>query len=241
MLKVVFHYKVVVVRSFLKHSLFISTVLMFLNTHACAESVEDGRVWLNLQANGSTSIDKLRWYMELQPRWREEGEHLDQVLLRPAVYYQLTEQSSAWAGYAHVVTHPASKSAVDEHRVWQQYLYQFAPIQNIAIQSRTRLEQRFIENADDTGHKLRQMFRAVAPSGVHPKLSWVFYDEYFINLNHTDYGARKGFDQNRAFLGGNWVLYPDAKLEIGYLNQYVKTKQADLVNHVFSTTLNFSF
>jgi len=69
----------------------------------------------------------------------------------------------------------------------------------------------------------------------------VFYDEYFINLNHTDYGARKGFDQNRAFLGGNWALNPDTKLEIGYLNQYVNTKQADLMNHVFSTTLNFSF
>ncbi|WP_036302350.1 DUF2490 domain-containing protein [Methylotenera sp. L2L1] len=219
----------------------MSTIFIFCNTHAYAESVEDGRVWLNILANGATGIDKLRWYMELQPRWREEGSRLDQTLLRPAIYYKLTEQSSLWAGYAYVVTDPSGKSAFDEHRVWQQYLYQFAPIDNVSIQSRTRLEQRFIENSDDTGHKLRQMFRVVTPSGVHFKLSWVFYDEYFINLNNTDYGAQKGFDQNRAFLGGNWALYPDTKLEIGYLNQYVKTKQADLVNHVLSTTLNFSF
>jgi len=225
----------------LKYSLFVGTVFMFLNTYSCAESIEDGRIWLNLQANGSTGIDKLRWYMELQPRWREEGEHLDQVLLRPAVYYQLTEQSSAWAGYAHVVTHPAGKSAFDEHRVWQQYQYQFAPIHSIVILSRTRLEQRFIENADDTGHKLRQMFRVVAPSGVHSKLSWVFYDEYFVNLNHTDYGARKGFDQNRTFFGGNWAINPHAKFEFGYLNQLVKTKQADLVNHVLSSSISVSF
>jgi len=205
------------------------------------DTEEDGRVWLNILANGATGIDKLRWYMELQPRWREEGSRLDQTLLRPAIYYKLTEQSSLWAGYAYVVTDPAGKSAFDEHRVWQQYLYQFAPIRNISIQSRTRFEQRYIENSDDTGYKFRQMLRVVTPSGVHSKLSWVFYDEYFVNLNHTDYGARKGFDQNRAFLGGNWALNPDTKLEIGYLNQYVNTKQADLMNHVFSTTLNFSF
>jgi hypothetical protein len=224
-----------------KYSLLIGSVLMFLTTRACAESVEDGRAWLNLTVTGALPTEGWRWYAELQPRLREEGAHLDQVLMRPAVYYQLTEQSSIWAGYAHVVTHPAGKSAFDEHRLWQQYLYQFAHINNIAIQSRTRLEQRFIENADDTGHKLRQMLRFVASSGVHPKLSWVFYDEYFINLNNTDYGAQKGFDQNRAFLGGNWTLNPEAKIELGYLNQYVKTKQANFMNHVFSTTLIFSF
>ncbi|MDP2153433.1 MAG: DUF2490 domain-containing protein [Methylotenera sp.] len=212
------------------------------SAHLSANSiVEDGRIWLNLNATGALPSEGWRWYAELQPRWREEGSHLDQTLLRPAIYYKLTEQSSIWAGYAHVVTHPASRSAFDEHRLWQQYLYQFAPINNIAIQSRTRLEQRFIENSDGTGHKLRQMLRLVAPSGVHPKLSWVFYDEYFLNLNNTDYGAQKGFDQNRAFLGGNWTLNPEAKIELGYLNQYVKTKQANFMNHVFSTTLIFSF
>lgn len=225
----------------IKHGFFVALVSMLINTGAYADSIEDGRFWFNIQANGATGINKLRWYMEVQPRVRDEGAHLDQLLLRPAVYYQLTEQSSIWAGYAHVVTHPASKSAFDEHRVWQQYLYQFAPIHNISIQSRTRLEQRFIESSDDTGHKLRQMFRVVMPSGISPKLSWVFYDEYFINLNHTDYGAQRGFDQNRAFIGANWAISDLAKFEFGYLNQRINAEPADRVNHVLSSTLNFTF
>lgn len=225
----------------LKNTLLINAVLLSVITNAYAETIEDGRAWLNLTLTGALPAENWRWYAELQPRLREEGSHLDQVLLRPAIYYNLTKQSSVWAGYAHVITHPAGKSAFDEHRLWQQYLYQFSPVGDLAIQSRTRVEQRFIENSDDTGYKLRQMFRVMMPSGIDSRLSWVLYDEYFINLNQTDYGAQKGFDQNRAFVGANWTITPQAKFEFGYLNQHVKTKHADLVNHVLSSTFNFSF
>ncbi|MDP3207012.1 MAG: DUF2490 domain-containing protein, partial [Methylotenera sp.] len=62
------------------------------------------------------------------------------------------------------------------------------------------------------------------------------------NLNDTDFGTQKGFDQNRAFIGGNWAFNPNAKLEIGYLNQYVNLhKNSDTENHVLSTTLMLTF
>ncbi len=206
------------------------------------ETEEDGRFWCNVNATGAMPLENWRWYAELQPRWRQEGKHLDQVLLRPAVSYALSTQASVWLGYAYVVTHPASKPAFEENRLWQQFLYNFSPIHSLNIQSRTRYEQRFIENSVDTGYKLRQMFRFTLPSGLSPQLQWVLYDEYFINLNDTDYGAQKGFDQNRAFIGGNWALNPNAKLEIGYLNQYVnRHKNIDAENHVLSTTLMLTF
>jgi hypothetical protein len=206
------------------------------------ETEEDGRFWFNVNATGAMPLENWRWYAELQPRWRQEGKHLDQVLVRPAVSYALSKQASVWLGYAYVVTHPASKPAFEENRLWQQFLYNFSPIHSLNIQSRTRYEQRFIENSVDTGYKLRQMFRFTLPSGLSPQLQWVLYDEYFINLNDTDYGAQKGFDQNRAFIGGNWALNPNAKLEIGYLNQYVnRHKNIDAENHVLSTTLMLTF
>ena len=163
------------------------------------------------------------------------------MLIRPAVFYQLNKQTSLWLGYAHVVSHPDGKSAFEEDRIWQQLLHNFEPIGSLSLQSRTRLEQRFIENSDETGYKIRQMIRLTMPSSISSKLRWVAYDEYFINLNDTDYGARRGFDQNRAFLGMNWAFAPDLKFEIGYLNQYVNAKNTDLDNHVLSSTLNFTF
>lgn len=206
-----------------------------------ADTEEDGRFWLTVNATGQLPAERWHWYAELQPRWRHEGSALDQVIIRPAVYYALTEHSSLWAGYAHVVTHPAGRSAFEENRLWQQYLYNFEPIYDVKIQSRTRVEQRWLENSDDTGYKLRQLVRLTTPSSLHPKLTWVAYDEYFINLNSTDYGARKGFDQNRAFFGANWALSQHAKLELGYLNQYVNGRTANAENHVLSTTLNLFF
>lgn len=225
---------------YLKYTALGAALVLACRAHA--DTIEDGRFWFNVNATGPTVLENLRWYAELQPRWREEGAQLDQVLLRPALSYALNEQASVWLGYAFVVTHPDGKPSFDEHRYWQQFLYNFTPIHSLNIQSRTRLEQRHIEDSSDTGHKLRQMFRFTLPSNINPKLQWVFYDEYFVNLNDTDYGAVRGFDQNRAFVGVNWEVSAQAKLEVGYLNQFVnRSNNIDLENHVLSTTLFLKF
>jgi len=224
----------------------IAAALMFAalsSSHisAYAETIEDGRVWLNLNMIGHLPVKNWRWYAELQPRFRDEGSHFDQVLIRPAVLYDFNKQTSAWLGYANVITDPAGRESFEEHRIWQQILHNFTPIGEIKIQSRTRLEQRFIENSHKTGHKIRQMLRVTAPSGISPRLLLVAYDEYFLNLNDTDYGAERGFDQNRAFVGVNWALDNQMKLEVGYLNQYINGQRADLMNHVLSGTLFVTF
>lgn len=222
-------------------NLFRTVFISFFSMSALASPDEDGRAWFTVNAIGPLPAKNWYWYAELQPRWREELSEFDQLIIRPAVYYNVTKQSSIWAGYAHVGTHPSGQSSFEEHRIWQQFLHNFQPIGSVSIQSRSRLEQRFIENADDTGHKIRQMIRLTMPSKLSPQLTWVAYDEYFLNLNQTDYGARKGFDQNRAFVGINWAFNPNVRLEVGYLNQYINGKNINNMNHVFSTTFNLFF
>lgn len=230
--------------NFIKNHIALSTLLILLMItplFAVAETKEDGRFWININMMGHMPAENWRWYAEVQPRWREEGSNFDQLLIRPAVLYDLNKQTSVWLGYANVITDPANRSSFEEHRVWQQLLHNFQPIGGLTIQSRTRLEQRFIENSNKTGHKIRQMIRLTAPSGISPKLLWVAYDEYFLNLNDTDYGAERGFDQNRAFVGVNWTLDQQLKLEVGYLNQYINGSQTDLMNHVISSTMAITF
>ncbi len=77
---------------------------------AHAETIEDGRVWLNVNMIGRLPAENWRWYAELQPRWREEGETFDQVLIRPAVLYDFNKQTSAWLGYANVITDRPAES-----------------------------------------------------------------------------------------------------------------------------------
>ncbi len=208
---------------------------------ASADTEEDGRLWLNFSAQGDTPVERWRWYAEIQPRWREEGEQFDQLIIRPAVNYKLTDASSIWLGYAHVTSHPVNRATVDENRLWQQYIYNFSPINGVAITSRTRLEQRWLENGEDTGYRLRQTLRLARPFDSAPSLSAVVSDEIFINLNSTDWGARSGFDQNRLFAGFSYAITGKTKVEMGYLNQYVRTSTNDRMNHVLSTSFSINF
>jgi hypothetical protein len=208
---------------------------------AHAETIEDGRIWLNLTMQGDLPAGKWRWYAELQPRLREEGRDLDAVIVRPAVYYKLSDASSIWAGYGYIPSYPDSGGMRYENRLWQQFLHTFAPWNGVQLSSRTRLEERRMEDADDTGYRLRQMVRATHPISSYPKLAAVVWDEVFYNLNDTDWGAREAFDQNRAFVGLSYAVSETSKVEAGYLNQYVNGAASDRMNHVLSATFSVNF
>lgn len=227
------------IQSLLKSLLIILFVGM--QNIALAETEEDGAIWFNVNAQGKLPIENLNWYAEIQPRWREEGDHLDLLILRPGIFYKLSAKSSVWAGYANVRSHPAGRSTVEENRLWQQFLYNFDPIQGVNLQSRTRLEQRRLEGGSDTGHRLRQLIRTTKPLVGYSDVLLVAWDELFVHLNDTDWGANKGFDQNRLFVGASYAVKPNALLEIGYLNQYINLRDTDRMNHVLSTTLYLSF
>lgn len=218
----------------------ISLILCIFVANLHAEVEEDGAFWINLNAQGKLPLENLNWYAEYQPRWRQEGKHLDVSILRPAIYYAVNQNTSIWLGYANVRFHPSGRSSREENRLWQQFLYKFEPIDNVFMQSRTRFEQRHFENASDTGYRLRQLFRVSVPLNRSP-YSLVLWDEYFIHVNDTDWGAVRGFDQNRTFLGVNTKINQQVALEVGYLNQHINTRNFDRENHALSTTLNLQF
>ncbi|MBB4597373.1 hypothetical protein GGR69_000489 [Xanthomonas arboricola] len=210
-------------------------------SQAAAQTEEDGRYWLSVYAQGKLPVENLYWSMDVHPRWREEGEQFDQLILRPAVFYRFTPKASVWMGYDTIISHPAGQSSNRENRWWGQFQYQFDPIANITITSRTRLEQRHREGFSDEGYRVRQMIRAVRPSALSAQLSWVAFNELFVNLDHTEWGARRGLDQNRVFVGINWKFNDIANVDVGYLNQFVNTSTVDRENHVLMTTFRFNF
>lgn len=220
---------------------FLFAVLITVSvTQVKADTDEDGRFWLNINAQGKTSVDNLSWYAEIQPRWKEEGREFDQLIIRPALLYKISKQASVGLGYAHVNTHKKTGNQ-EENRLWQQFSFNFEPIDTMTIQSRTRLEQRHMEDASDTAYRLRQMFRVTRPLTLNPAFSLVAWDEVMFYFNDTDWGARSGFDQNRLFVGASWQFNPTAKIEMGYINQYINAPKVDKENHIISTTLGFNF
>lgn len=226
---------------FLRLIAFLILATLISCKNAIAETIEDGRYWFSLYSQGPLPKENFYWSLDIHPRWREEGRNFDTLILRPSLIYKITPKTSIWTGYDTINNHPAGQSSFQENRLWEQVMHQFEPFGALTLTVRTRFEQRDREDYSDIAHRLRQMVRATTPSSLHQQLSWVVWDELFINLNQTDWGVMRGTDQNRLFLGANWKFDELSNLEVGYINQYVNGKTIDRENHILSSTIRFNF
>jgi hypothetical protein len=228
-------------------SLFLATLLFFSGAAHAAE--EDFRIWENVTAivklgSINPGLDKWRLWIEGQGRFRDNAGVADQGLARSGVGYALGDKASVWLGYAHVWTFPQGRPANREDRIWQQaILTDKAPFGDWT--SRTRLEQRFIEGINPVEWRLRQFVRFSAPLGDGSPFSLVVWDEAFFRLNSTTPSARFGFDQNRAFAGLGYTFSENARVEAGYMNQLIQSRNvtrrsqnfSERMNHILSVTM----
>jgi hypothetical protein len=168
-------------------------------------------------------------YMEANPRFGDDVSQLDQLLLRPAVGYKLTEHLSLWQGYAWVGNY--QPRFLEEHRVFQQLTYgrKFSLAKFL---SRSRLEERFIDHADGVAVRARTMLRGDFPLPQAPEWAIVVYDEIFVNLNTVGSGPESGLDQNRFFLGMNRQFTKQFNMDAGYQMQAVNTRQPGFINQI---------
>lgn len=210
-----------------------------------AKTVEDFQTWGNVTATGSLgiispSLQKMKYWLEGQGRFGNDTSQVSQGMLRAGLGYAVAEKVSVWLGYAFVPTdEPFAKKEFDEHRIWQQVLWsdKFA---GVTLTSRSRFEQRFMQTGSDVGWRFRQMFKASVPLAYD--FSFVTSDEYFVNLNKTNYGADDGFDQNRAFAGLGYNFNSNIKTEVGYMNQYIRKANApDRQDHILSVNLFLNY
>ncbi len=222
------------------------TVFMSSGKVAHGETIEDTGLWLLLMMEGpiggqdnQRDQNRFRWWLDVQPRFLNDVSGLQQGLIRPGIGYVVGDRTTAWLGYARVRTTSESGSTSNEDRIWQQLLWR-PRIGNIDFQSRTRLEQRFLDNGSGTGWRFRQFVKVGWDLPHLSRFSLVGYDEVFFDLNDTDWGQRTGFAQNRLFAGLGAKL-GDAKVEVGYLNQYLNRSGADNMNHIFSLNLFLNF
>ena len=207
---------------------------------------EDWHTWGAVIASGhpSESMPNLAFWLEGQGRFNDDTSRFNQGILRTALGYRLSERAVVYGGYGYIPNNPPNNpDNVVEHRLYQQL--SFGTVQlpfNVSMSSRTRLEQRTIEGADDTGWRFRQFLKWTRPTGFHDKLYWSVWDEIFINLDDTDWGANDGIDQNRVFAGMGVHVTPKARAEVGYMNQLVRrTGRSDASNHILSLTLLLKF
>lgn len=189
-------------------------------------------------------------YMEVQPRFADldNAGHIDQLVLRHAFGYQLTEnlsilQGYAWFGNFNQPHTPPQSPFFEENRIYQQVNYTYKA-SGLRFMSRTRLEERLIEHVEGTSVRLRQRLKLAYPLPFVPEWEVVTYDEIFVNLNTVEQrGPEAGFDENRFFLGINRTFSKYFTMDVGYQNQLLNSRSipnlANQMNH--QILLQFDF
>ncbi len=220
----------------------ILTLIALLAAPALAPSAAladdtDDQAWLNVTAQQRLSGKLLLW-AEVQGRFGEDASRLTQSIIRPGLGYEVSPKVQLWAGYGYITNHAASGPDQTEDRLWQQASWTVGKVAGGTFSSRSRLEQRWVDGGDDTGWRVRQFFKYDRPLKPGGDASLVLTSETFVATNDADWGARSGFDQMRNFAGVGFSVAPKARLEIGYLNQFInRTGSNDRINHIASVSL----
>jgi len=209
--------------------------------HADDTVEDDLQNWNVVTLQGTLGANKkVLGYFEVQPRigGLTDDPKVTTLIIRPALGYQVSKHVSLWQGYGWTPSYQPSYR--NEHRMFQQVLMKHQ-VKNISLTNRTRLEERFIQDAGGTAVRARHQLRLGYPVGKSKRWSLIAYNETFINLNSTDHGPKAGFDQIRFFGGVNRKLNRHMDAEAGYLTNYVNRRNSpDRLNHVILFSLNFN-
>ncbi len=223
----------------------ICFLLLFIFTGEAFAERDGDQIWAMAALQGgfgflNPKLDRVKGYLELQGRWRSFESLETAFLPRFALGYAITPQITAFAGFANVETDAARKKPYSELRPYEQLTWNL-PVTGFTLQSRTRLEQRIIQ--DNLGWRLREFVKGSVPIPGIDRIYLAAYDELFFELDDTSWGQRKGLRQNRFFVGPGFRLDQSKhiSLEVGYVNQWIDKKKWDRVNHVLALNLFFNY
>lgn len=230
-------------------SIIILFILLSYLPIASAELTEDSGWWAQTTGNVNLghldpSLQKYRLAFNGQARFFDDFGRFSQGLIRLMPGYQIHKNIGVYMGYTWVPTDLPNRADVYEHDINQAVSWGI-PQDWGRFSGRTMLEERFIEQQNQVGVRIRQQFRADYPiMALDKRFKLIVWDEAFFNLNTVNWGAAAGFDQNRAFAGFGWQFDKAGHytLELGYMNLYLNhDTKADYMSHLLFTNLKFKF
>ena len=180
--------------------------------------------------------EKVKGNFEINPRIQQNATHINQLLVRPSLGYQLTKDLSLWQGYSWVTNYLPQFTR--EERLWQQVLHE-KKFSKFSLVNRFRLEERFIQDVEGISLRGRYLLKTLYPITKSKLLSLVLADELFVNLDAHHSGPQVGIDQNRFFVGLNRKISDNVSIEGGYQMQYINslTPNIDKLNHIVLVNL----
>lgn len=218
----------------MKHLLVLLTLITLLPCTSTAQESDLGNWFIYF---GDKKINnRLNWHHEVQYRNFNFAGDTEQLLLRTAIGYNLTENNNnLQLGYGFIYSEPyvagtKDKTSFNEHRIYQQFItrQQFG---RTSLQHRYRFEQRFLNN--DFKLRLRYFLSlniALNHKQMTDKTVYLSaYNEIFVNTVNTY------FDRNRLYGGIGYRFSKRVRTEAGIMNQtsnLVSRNQINLITFV---------
>jgi hypothetical protein len=162
--------------------------------------------------------------------WQILGDS-EQLLVRSVLTFKPKETNALFTvGFANITSGAFgdSDATSNENRLYQETLLPQKIGKRFLLTHRFRFEQRFVENQDFRTRYRYNLFINVPfnSTDLRPKTVYAaFYNELFINGEST-IGNNKSvelFDRNRTYLGLGYVLNPEIRFQLGYMNQTTNT------------------
>ncbi|MFT3945772.1 MAG: DUF2490 domain-containing protein [Agriterribacter sp.] len=188
------------------------------------------------------------FYSDIQVRSNDQWQHMQSLLLRPGLNYNLAKNKILTAGYGYVSnrrTVSGVSGYMPEHRIWEQFTVAH-PVAFTLLSHRFRVEQRFIgtpvvennglkRNDFAYANRFRYFFRTVIPFSAEKKFEKGAFvslqNEVFLNFGNKRDVNGKTFDQNRAYASVGYRLNKVFDIETGYMNQYISGRNDAITNN----------
>lgn len=191
-----------------------------------AQSID--KMWSVLTLNGN--YGKVVYSVEPQLRLAYQDQWFQQFLSASGVGYKVTDELQLWLGQTFSAdSQDAVPGDQDEYRLWEQVLWTHA-FDKVTLVARTRLENRKSFSFSPWSYRIRERLWFNKPITQH--LALVVSDEFFFNLNRTNWVITKTFDQNRFLIGLEQNLTQKTSILLGYMNQFLNFDNRPQLNNI---------
>jgi hypothetical protein len=200
---------------------------------------DDGQVWIG----GGVTVklnDQWRLSNEVIARFSDNRGGLYEIEAPTLLNFRLGKDVTLAAGYVHNPQYADGDLTTVERRAREQITVDnVARIGGGRLGARLRLEQRWRDNADGTGWRVRPHVKYSLP--LRGKTSLVLSNEMFVNLNTTAFQRQDGLDRMRSLIAVNTPLFKNVAIEAGYLNQHGFVRGGeDTSDHIASLSISAS-
>jgi hypothetical protein len=181
-------------------------------------ATSDSQIWGNAAVTVKLN-DHWRLQEEGTVRFSDKRNGLYEIESNTLLGYRLNKVVTVWAGYTHNPQYSGGDFTVMEHRAREQVTFDgFAKLGKGKLNGRVRFEQRWRENVDGTGWRVRPYLKYSVP--IAGKTALNLSTEPFFNLNTTPFQRRTGLDRVRNLVTVSTPLTKTLTGELGYMNQH---------------------